>query len=238
MNKKENEKILQYAKKIKAIEYLGGKCQICGNVNWYHMEFHHIKNKKFNISRLLNMGYNWNLIQQELDKCQLYCRNCHQELHFNERNSDDNRQITKQIYINYKGNKCEECGYVKCQASLTFHHLNPNEKEIQFSNISERLNNFDDIRKNILDELNKCQLLCCNCHNEKHVDIDFFEKNKELIYDKLKNFKERKKIDHKEILELYNSGMKQIEICKKLKLSKSTVCTIINGFDGSNGGIA
>ena len=34
MNKKDNTKILNYAKKLKAIDYLGGKCKICGNDNW------------------------------------------------------------------------------------------------------------------------------------------------------------------------------------------------------------
>lgn len=178
MNKKDNTKILNYAKKLKAIDYLGGKCKICDNDNWYHMEFHHLRDKKYIISDLLNMGYRWSIIQNELDKCELYCRNCHHEHHFNERHSVDNRQNTKKIYIEYKGNKCEECGYNNCQASLSFHHLDPNEKEIQFSNISERVNNIEDIKNIIIKELDKCQILCMNCHNEKHVDINFFEKIK------------------------------------------------------------
>ena len=62
------------------------------------------------------------------------------------------------------GGKCECCGYDKNLAVLEFHHINPDEKEFQidmrhFSNTS--------IEKLQL-ELNKCKLLCANCHREEH----------------------------------------------------------------------
>lgn len=64
--------------------------------------------------------------------------------------------------INIKGGKCEICGYSKNYAGLIFHHLNPAEKEFnvdirKFSNLSW---------KRLLNEINKCQLLCHNCHME------------------------------------------------------------------------
>lgn len=232
MNKKDYAKILCYAKKIKAIDYLGGKCKLCGDNNWIHMEFHHLQNKKYNISKLLNGGFRWSIIQEELDKCVLYCRNCHQELHFNERCSNDNRQITKQIYIEYKGNECEECGYNKCQASLTFHHIDPIKKEIQFCDMNERINNLDDIKYNIIKELDKCKLLCCNCHNEKHIDIEFFERNKEFILNKANNLKEiQSKINKDKVKELYDTGMKQIEIAKFFNASKGTISGIVKSLN-------
>ena len=143
-----------------------------------------------------------------------------------------NRQITKQIYIEYKGNECEECGYNKCQASLTFHHIDPIKKEIQFCDMNERINNLDDIKYNIIKELDKCKLLCCNCHNEKHIDIEFFERNKEFILNKANNLKEiQSKINKDKVKELYDTGMKQIEIAKFFNASKGTISGIVKSLN-------
>lgn len=67
----------------KALEYGGGKCQICG----YHkskraLSFHHKnpKQKDFGLSAR-GLTRSWERIQKELDKCILVCANCHAELH-------------------------------------------------------------------------------------------------------------------------------------------------------------
>ena len=39
------EYLLRWAKKIKAISYLGGKCKKCGDNNIFHLSFHHTGNK-------------------------------------------------------------------------------------------------------------------------------------------------------------------------------------------------
>lgn len=64
--------------------------------------------------------------------------------------------------IQYKGSKCEKCGYDKCPNALEFHHINDN-KEFNISNC--KLTKFDE---RITQELNKCILLCANCHREIH----------------------------------------------------------------------
>jgi len=226
MNKRFNAKILSFAKKLKAIEYLGGKCKICGNDKWYNLEFHHNTGKKeCNINSLKE--YRWSKIEKELKKCVLYCANCHQEYHFLKRNSKDNRQISKMVYIEYKGSICEECGYNKCQASLSFHHVDPSKKEFNIWSLNERINSIEELTENITKEFDKCQLLCKNCHRLKHTDILFFETNRNLILEKMKTMKERKIIDIKKVLEMYDSGLRQVDIRKELLLSKSTISDII-----------
>jgi hypothetical protein len=76
-----------------------------------------------------------------------------------------NRQNVKVRLIEYKGGKCVKCGYDKCVSSLTFHHLDPKEKEF---GISGSTVNFEVLRK----ESDKCILVCRNCHGEIHHEMD------------------------------------------------------------------
>jgi hypothetical protein len=69
-------------RKIKCIEYKGGKCKLCGyNRSTRALQFHHLdpKQKDFTISQ--PNGISWELTQLELDKCILVCSNCHAEIH-------------------------------------------------------------------------------------------------------------------------------------------------------------
>ena len=69
--------------KQKAINSLGGKCQICGYDKCAAaLEFHHLdpSQKDFAIG---SNGHSrsWERVKQELTKCQLVCANCHREIH-------------------------------------------------------------------------------------------------------------------------------------------------------------
>lgn len=61
----------------------------------------------------------------------------------------------------YLGGSCRICGYNKCVNAFHFHHVNPLEKDFT---ISERMTSWEAIRR----ELDKCVLLCANCHAEVH----------------------------------------------------------------------
>lgn len=79
------------------------------------------------------------------------------------------KRALKHYLVEYKGGKCQECGYDKCEGALQFHHRDPNEKDFQISHIN--LNNTDFSIENIKKEIDKCDLLCANCHAEKHYKI-------------------------------------------------------------------
>lgn len=70
----------------------------------------------------------------------------------------------KQKCVDYKGGKCIKCGYNKCVDSFDFHHKNPKDKDFNISKLT-RGKNFSDKLKS---ELDKCELLCSNCHRETH----------------------------------------------------------------------
>jgi len=223
------DRILRYAKKIKSVRYLGNSCNVCGEENIFKLTFHHRdpSEKEFEIGEILKNR--WSTIIKELDKCDILCQNCHREHHYNEKVINDKRRNDKKIYLEYSGNKCIECGYNKCEASLEFHHRNPNEKEFEISSAWNFENkSLFEIDKHIISELDKCDILCSNCHMMKHIDIDFFNENIDEINNKVSNYKERQtKIDRSIILEMHKNGMKNIEIAKYFNASTGTISDAI-----------
>lgn len=73
------------------------------------------------------------------------------------------RRKLKELAIEYKGGRCKHCGYHRCHAALEFHHLDPNEKDFGIA-ANGATRSFDKLKK----ELDKCIMLCSNCHREEH----------------------------------------------------------------------
>ena len=75
------------------------------------------------------------------------------------------RWIKRKLFaIQYKGGECKICGYKKYFGALEFHHRNPDTKTYSWEKM--RLLSTD----KLLLELDKCDLLCANCHREVHSD--------------------------------------------------------------------
>ena len=68
--------------------------------------------------------------------------------------------------IQYAGGKCVLCSYSKCKRALSFHHLDSSKKEF---GLSEK--GLTRSWEKIKEELDKCILLCSNCHMEVHDGI-------------------------------------------------------------------
>jgi hypothetical protein len=66
--------------------------------------------------------------------------------------------------ITLRGGKCQNCGYNKNLSAFEFHHKNPKTKKFQLDQRS--LSNLS--MKVIMEEFEKCELLCANCHREFH----------------------------------------------------------------------
>jgi hypothetical protein len=76
------------------------------------------------------------------------------------------RKDIKQLAIEYLGGRCSSCGYNKCNDALDFHHTDPTVKEFGIS-----AKGITRAWKSVKQELDKCVLLCSNCHRELHANI-------------------------------------------------------------------
>lgn len=65
--------------------------------------------------------------------------------------------------VDYKGGACEICGYNKSIGALEFHHVDRTTKEFEIGKLTSKTFS-DEVKK----ELDKCMLLCKNCHGEIH----------------------------------------------------------------------
>lgn len=79
----------------------------------------------------------------------------------------DRRRKLKQMSVEYKGGKCEKCGYDKCIAVLEFHHIDPSKKDFAISS-NGHTRSWDKIKE----ELDKCIMVCANCHREIHYNLN------------------------------------------------------------------
>lgn len=68
--------------------------------------------------------------------------------------------------IEYKGGKCKLCGYDRCIEALEFHHIDPSKKDFSISSRGHARS-----WKRVKEELDKCIMLCANCHREIHTKL-------------------------------------------------------------------
>jgi 5-methylcytosine-specific restriction endonuclease McrA len=73
------------------------------------------------------------------------------------------RKKVRQMAVEYKGGRCQACGYDRCIEALEFHHANSSGKDFS---ISEK--GYTRSWAKVKEELDKCMLLCANCHREIH----------------------------------------------------------------------
>lgn len=72
----------------------------------------------------------------------------------------------KVMALEYMGNACSCCGYDRCVQALEFHHVDDTTKEFGISESGETRS-----WERIKQELDKCVLVCSNCHKEIHAGV-------------------------------------------------------------------
>ncbi len=100
-------------------------------------------------------------------KCKL-CGNKFKEYEYRNRtrcgscNTKIRRFRAKAAAIKYLGSKCQKCDWYGNQAAMQFHHKDKNKKDFIIGNVANK--SWDSIKK----EMQKCILLCANCHMIEH----------------------------------------------------------------------
>ena len=122
---------------------------------------------KDKIKGLKGKGYTQKEIHQELG-----CSKGMVSQYFSEdgmqKASDRKRKYARDAKVHavkHLGGECCKCGYKKSIKALEFHHLDPSKKEFTISTFKSK-----DMVK-LEKELDKCILVCANCHREIH-DIE------------------------------------------------------------------
>jgi hypothetical protein len=158
--------------------FLGGRCKYCGlETPWYEIyECHHEnpEEKEYNISGLRHKDWD-TVVVPELRKCILVCANCHSLLESQIARLRPNRTRDqmykyakkdqyKQRCVEYISGGCQICGLETNDFSkYDFHHVIPYAKQFCISDLTCK--DWDSI---VRPELNKCALLCRNCHKSFH----------------------------------------------------------------------
>lgn len=130
--------------------------------------------------------------ENKKDKLNSECKEC-QKKYFKEyyQNNKDKHKKAVSKNVNHKRNRvarykmekgCFNCGFCKHPAALEFHHLDKNIKDF---NIGANTHMPWEL---LLKEIEKCQVLCSNCHAIEHSNYDW------TIEQSIKTVKKRKSI--------------------------------------------
>jgi hypothetical protein len=130
------------------------------------MDFDHLSDKIMAISKMIHETFSLERIKKEIEKCELVCVLCHknrthqrlQEVGRDQQYPcyDRNRAIVALA----KSHPCNICNKEYNSWQMEFDHMS--DKEISVGTL---MNGCSEQR--ILDEINKCQLLCALCHRRK-----------------------------------------------------------------------
>ena len=63
---------------------------------------------------------------------------------------------------------CLRCGYDRSIVAIEFHHSDPNKKERLVSDLVRTVSPWGINKHKVLEEVDKCEIICSNCHQEEH----------------------------------------------------------------------
>lgn len=144
-----------------------------------------------------------------------YCKECLRK------NALIRLKLFKEQCVEYKGGKCELCGYDYSVSALEFHHKKPEQKDFAIS--KSKMLSFEKHKEKILVELDKCILVCSNCHREIHEQYSI----EQLLEDKEAYLKAREECK-------LQSEANLICSCGKPKSSKANLCLSCVNKDSIN----
>lgn len=132
----------------------------------YNIDYSHF-DENIRVCKICNQEKNLKEYYIVNGKTMYWCKDCQKQ-----KEQEKYKEKTNQIIEYKKTLHCKKCGENRYYL-LDFHHRNPNEKKYTISNNTRA--NFETIKK----EIEKCDVLCSNCHREWHY---LSCHNKNLLY--------------------------------------------------------
>ena len=164
--------VINKAESINGKTYWECQCQICKKIQ--KIQTCHLRNNTYpkccefsNIKKICpicNKEF-YPLIKGSTRKFCFECSPYYNQEKGRSQNITAIRRAIKKRLVDYKGGKCCICGYCKSINALQFHHLDSEDKEFTISH-NLVLNNFN--IEDYYKEVDKCILVCANCHAELH----------------------------------------------------------------------
>lgn len=150
------------------------KCKKCNKEFHVRIGNKYLDSRKKFCFECLPFAHNYmSMISDEGKK--LKCGRCSKHYEYHRRGTHQSRKYcnacskwryerqVKQRAVEYKGGKCINCGFDKFVEGLTFHHVDPRTKKFGISKVTTSFS-----WSTIKIELDKCVLLCANCHAGVH----------------------------------------------------------------------
>lgn len=209
MDRKKDKFILRWAKRYRAVQEMGGKCNFCEESDMFLLEFHHLdpSKKEYGISQSVILD--WNVLKLELDKCILVCSNCHRNLHA----------------VDIK-KKFEELFDEILEKSKVVHLVNrPKLDEDYIYELLKRKHSISKISKILKKDPSTIRDIALRLTNRT---------GEKLFYTREEYNNDLKKIDPNQLIELYKNGVKVKEMAKTFNCATSTLYNSIRKLKRKN----
>lgn len=147
----------------------------CGESHHRCLDFHHINpdTKKMCVTRMVAEGYSLKMIQTEIDKCKLICSNCHRKYH--SKNTITRNDKGRYVHEIKSNQACSRCGE-NDDRCLDFHHLRDKD-----TTVSQIVGDKNYTLQDLKNEIDKCIILCSNCHRKEHAQDEELNTNEESV---------------------------------------------------------
>ena len=78
--------------------------------------------------------------------------------------------LLEYLKVSNREYRCCRCGYTNIFGSLDFHHRNSEDKEFEISRVNKTIS-FNRFIEEVAPEIDKCDILCPNCHRLEHLIV-------------------------------------------------------------------
>jgi hypothetical protein len=167
-----SQKRRRHRRKTELVASAGGSCIDCGySVCPAALEFHHrdALMKEFGVG---NFGGSLERLQEEVSKCDLLCASCHRLRHAG---LDGDALVDRRLVerdrkaraVALMGGVCFTCERSGPYRLFEFHHVDAGAKDFGISEGGIASRSWE----KIVAELEKCVMLCANCHREVHAGV-------------------------------------------------------------------